>query len=617
MRDRGIAPRSTCRRSGPRERASPAALGPVLGGGGDRHQLANAALAPAAIWRVGWVWVLAISVLVPSAWAQAPVLRAGALRGAGTPGTAVATAPAGGPTAGAAQAEAAGESAPTDWMAVVDRFFERWLVRPLAAFIFYPVYSAARRDGTVATVPFVVAWLVAGAVFFTLRMQFINVRAFRHAIHLTRGDYDKSQDPGEVSHFQALASALSATVGLGNIAGVAIAIGAGGPGACFWLTVAGLLGMTSKFTECTLGQMYRHVDADGVVSGGPMHYLHAGLAELGWGRMGRVLAVVFTVMCVGGSFGGGCAFQVGQSLNALRQEVPALDQHPWIYGVFMALLAGAVIIGGIRSIAAVAGRIVPFMCGLYVLMVLYILATNAPLLGPAAGRILTEAFTLDAGLGGLLGVMVTGFQRAAFSNEAGVGSAAIAHSAAKTDEPVSEGIVALLEPFIDTVVVCNMTALVIIVTGVFEAPECRELVLRKQGAALTAQAFIHGGHHGFRWILYAVVILFAYSTLISWSYYGERCWTYLFGRRLSLVYKILFLVFAVLGSIVTEGNILNFSDLLILGMAFPNIAGVVFLSGRVRRALDAYWAKYRSGVLERPPRSDGGEPRRHGKRRQP
>lgn len=501
-------------------------------------------------------------------------------------------------TPGEADADEA-PSAPQGWMAQVDSFFGKYLVAPMLAVLFFDFWTEKYLG---VKIPFVVVWLMAGAVFFTLRMGFINVRGFWHAIRLTRGDYDNPDEPGEVSHFQALASALSATVGLGNIAGVAIAVGTGGPGATFWMVVVGLLGMSSKFTECTLGQMYRKVANDGTVSGGPMHYLRDGLAEMGLKPLGQALAFVFAILCVGASFGGGNAFQVGQSLDAIRQDVPILDQHPWIYGIIMAVLAGAVIIGGIKSIGAVASKIVPTMCLAYVLMCLFILLENATQIPAAVASIFQGAFTLKAGLGGAIGVMIIGIKRAVFSNEAGVGSAAIAHSAAKTTEPVSEGIVALLEPFIDTVVVCTMTALVIIITGVYDAdryPEYVTLVASDSGAALTTAAV--SGEHGlfwFKYVLYLAVILFAYSTLISWSYYGERSWTKLFGPKSSMAYKVLFLIFTVLGSIVTTGNILAFSDLLILGMALPNILGLALLSGRVRRALDEYWGKYQRGELD-------------------
>lgn len=485
------------------------------------------------------------------------------------------------------------------WEKKIDNFFKKYIVDKLKAVLFYD-FGTEKWLG--ASVPFVVAWLFVGATFFTIRMGFINLRAFRHAIHLVRGDYDNPEETGEVSHFQALSSALSATVGLGNIAGVAIAIGTGGPGATFWMIVVGLLGMTSKFTECTLGQMYRKVAPDGTVSGGPMHYLRDGLAELNFKPLGSLLAILFTILCICASFGGGNAFQVSQSLGAVRMEFPWLHENPWCYGLVLAFFVGVVIIGGIRSIGAVASKIVPFMCTAYVLMALYIIFANFSHVDDALVSIWDGVFTPRAAWGGFLGVLVTGIRRAAFSNEAGVGSAAIAHSAARTDEPVSEGIVALLEPFIDTVVVCTMTALVIIITGVYDPhanPELASYIANDKGAALTAVAV--SGEHGvswFRWILYMAVILFAYSTLISWSYYGERCWTHLFGERSSMVYKVIFVVFTFLGSVVTAKNALGFSDYLILGMAIPNILGLYFMSGKVKRALDDYWGRVKSGEIK-------------------
>lgn len=491
------------------------------------------------------------------------------------------------------QAEGDGKSS---WMKDVDAWFGTHIVSNAEKVLFFNFWT----DQWLGTsVPFVVVWLFLGATFLTLRMGFINLRGFKHAVDLTRGVYDTPGEPGEVSHFQALSAALSATVGLGNIAGVAIAIGTGGPGATFWIIVVGLLGMTAKFTECTLGQLYRVSDEDGRVLGGPMRYLKTGLADLGLAPLGKVLAWVFMILCIGASFGGGNAFQVGQSLEAIRGDVTLLQQYPWIYGIVMAVMVGIVIVGGIRSIGAVAGRIVPFMCMAYVVAALYILAVNANEIPAAFQKIFVEAFSPNAAFGGFLGIVVIGIQRAVFSNEAGVGSAAIAHSAAKTDEPVSEGIVALLEPFIDTVVVCTITALVVIVTGAYEAPEMKDAIANSQGAKLTLHAFITGGPDWFRYILYLAVVLFAYSTCISWSYYGERCWVELFGARTSIVYKALFLGFTILGSIITRGNVLAFSDLMILGMSFPNLLGVFILSGLVKRRLDLYWGKYKRGEISR------------------
>ncbi|MFC1757455.1 alanine/glycine:cation symporter family protein [Planctomycetota bacterium] len=480
---------------------------------------------------------------------------------------------------------------PGDWQSKIDAVFGKYLVAPLATVLFADLGTG---------IPLVVAWLTAGATFFTIRMGLINFRGFWHAIRVTKGDYDDPKDTGEVTHFQALTSALSATVGLGNIAGVAIAVGTGGPGAVFWMVLAGFIGMTSKFVECTLAQMYRQVDADGRISGGPMRYLKDGLAEQGLGALGGVLAVVFAVLCIGGSFGGGCTFQVVQSLGVVQEAVPVLKDYPWIYGLVLSVLVGIVIIGGIKRIAATAEKLVPSMCVIYVVTALAILGMNYDKIGWAFGEIFRGAFSLEAGAGGFLGVMVIGIKRAAFSNEAGVGSAAIAHSAAKTEFPVREGIVACLGPFIDTVVICTMTGLVIVITQAYDTtvfPEHARIIADNEGARLTSNAF-GSVISWFPWVLTIAATLFAYSTIISWSYYGERCWTYLFGPRASLSYKIIYCVFVFLGSIITATNILEFSDLMILSMAFPNILGLVLLSGKVRVALDKYWAQYKAGEFK-------------------
>lgn len=505
-------------------------------------------------------------------------------------------------------ADGAAATAPPAWVqrlnqsfANIDAWFGRWIVAPLATVLFFDLLAPLTWLGLPrpsASLPIVVAWLFCGAVFFTLRMGFINFRGFKHAISLTMGHYDDASKPGEVTHFQALASALSATVGLGNIAGVAIAVGTGGPGAVFWLVVAGLLGMTSKFTECALGQMYRKTLPDGTVSGGPMHYLKDGLATKGLPGLGAVLATAFTILCIGGSLGGGCMFQVGQSMQAVQRQLPILIDHPYLYGLAMVVMAGVVIIGGIKRIASVADKIVPLMAGLYVLMAIYILAVHWNHIPGAVAEIVSGAFNPAAAYGGALGVLVIGIRRASFSNEAGVGSAAIAHSAAKTDEPVSEGIVALLEPFIDTVVICTMTGLIIVITGVYADPAQQPLIVGNKGAELTANA-VGSVVNWFPMLLALIVFLFAYSTLISWSYYGERCATHLLGPRASLPYKILFLCFVFLGSILAPTNVLDFSDLMILAMAFPNVLGMYILAGDVRRRLDDYWGRYQAGELKR------------------
>lgn len=453
-------------------------------------------------------------------------------------------------------------------------------------------------------VPLAVLWLVIGATYFTFRMNFINIRAFRHAVRLVLGKYDNDEDEGEVTHFQALTAALSATVGLGNIAGVAVAISTGGPGAMFWMMLAGLLGMTSKFAECTLAQIYRRINPDGRVMGGPMCYLSQGLKDHfpGNGAMkglGGILSILFAVMCIGGSLAGGNAFQVKLSLGAVAQTIPALSNYSWIYGLLMAFFVGIVIIGGIRSIARTTEKIVPFMCGIYVLAGMAIIILNIQKVPASFVAIVDGAFNPDALYGGIIGVLIIGFQRAAFSNEAGVGSAAIAHSAAKTEFPVREGIVASLGPFIDTIVICTMTALVMIITGAYNDPQYADLIAANEGAALTSEAMDSQIPY-FKYVLSVSVILFAYSTMISWSYYGERCWAFLFGdsQKVSMAYRILFLVFVVLGSIVSATNVLDFGDLMILGMAFPNILGVLLLSNRVKKELDSYWTRYKSGEFD-------------------
>jgi len=462
----------------------------------------------------------------------------------------------------------------------------------LAKVFFYDVMPGSGE------MPFIVAWLVVGAIFLTVRMGFVNLRMFRHAYFIIRGRYQVPGAQGEVSSFQALTTALSATVGLGNIAGVAIAIIIGGPGATFWMIVAGLLGMTSKFTEATLSQMYREVRPDGHIMGGAMEYLSRGLAEKGLAPLGKALAILFCVLAIGASLGGGNAFQVNQAMNAVKQQIPIFASDPWIFGLIMSFMVGVVIIGGIKRIAHTAEAIVPTMVFIYVLACLWIIITHASHIPDAFGKIFTEAFTPAAGVGGLIGVLVQGFKRAAFSSEAGIGSAAIAHATAKVKYPVRQGIVALMEPFIDTVIICTMTALVIIITGVYDSPETAEMVKNKEGAALTAYAF-GTVVSWFPIVLSASVVLFAYSTMIAWSYYGERCWTYMFGEKSSMAYRIIFLMFVVIGSMTSAGNILEFSDLLLLGMALPNFIGLYLLHGKVREALAQYLFRLRTGELDR------------------
>ena len=453
-----------------------------------------------------------------------------------------------------------------------------------------------------SNVPFIVIWLIFGAITFTVIMRFVNIRGFKHAVHLVQGKYDDPDDPGEVSHFQALTTALSATVGLGNIAGVAIAISIGGPGATFWMIVAGLLGMSSKFTECTLGVKYRLIDENGVVSGGPMYYLRDGLRKKGMKWLGVVLSGLFAVLVIGGSFGGGNMFQANQAFSQLAYIVPTISDYGAWFGIILAILVGIVVIGGIKSIARVTDKIVPFMALLYVGTALVIIALNIDHTGEAFRLIWDGAFSPDALKGGIIGVLIVGFQRAAFSNEAGVGSAAIAHSAVKTDKPITEGFVALMEPFVDTVIICTMTALVLIFTGTYENP------LGLEGAQLTSKAF----EKVFFWFPYLLVIaifLFAFSTMISWSYYGLKGFDYLFGglfQRLfgsrsvaRYTYFVLFLAFIVIGSSSNLGSVITFSDMMILAMGFPNILGLLILAPEVRKDLNDYWTQLKSGEIKR------------------
>lgn len=476
-------------------------------------------------------------------------------------------------------------------------------------------------------VPIVVILLVGGAGFFTVYFGFVNVRKFPLAINVVRGKYDhieEGSDPvtteslnvvdgdipetirkegqeGEVSHFQALATAVSGTVGLGNIAGVAVAIAVGGPGATFWMIVCGLIGMSSKFVECTLGVKYRDVDAEGTVYGGPMYYLSKGLGEKGFTKLGKTLAVIFAILCVGASFGGGNAFQSNQAtvqlISMLGLEGGAVKT---IIGIVLAALVALVILGGIKSIAKVTGRIVPFMAAIYVAACLFIIVSNIGFIDDAFGLIMKGAFSPEAGLGGLLGVLITGFQRAAFSNEAGAGSAAIAHSAVKTRYPASEGIVALMEPFIDTVVVCTMTALVIIMfnsDGAFtygNLDASNNVILNATGEALggvdlTSMAF-EAVLPWFPYILTLAIILFAFSTMISWSYYGLQSWKYLFGKgkRADMTFKVLFLLFVVIGAAAKLDAVIKFSDAMILALVFPNMIGLFFLFPKVNEELKKY-----------------------------
>jgi len=483
----------------------------------------------------------------------------------------------------------------------------------ISSIVFFEVFKGA---------PFVIILLVFSALFFTLYFGFPNFRYFITSINIVRGKYDSldghvsnaeefvidgetkdnvnnDDKDGEVTHFQALATAVSGTVGNGNIAGVALAIALGGPGATFWMIICGLLGMSTKFVECTLGVQYRDIGEDGTVYGGPMYYLSKGLKEKGFAKLGKVMAVLFAVFCIGGSFGGGNAAQSNQATIVLK-DLFGLEYSGAgaIIGVVLAILVGIIIIGGIKRIASVTEKVVPFMAVLYIIACLYIIFSNYSLIDDALGLIITEAFNPKAiGVGSLIGVLLVGFKRAAFSNEAGAGSASIAHSAVKTKYSASEGMVALLEPFIDTVVICTMTALVIIIFnfgGAFEygGDGLGGIMIdgiTYEGAGITSKAFAQYIPYSGVFLTIAVV-LFAVSTMISWSYYGLQSWKFLFGRGklADITYKLLFLAFVVIGSAASMNSIWGFSDAMIFAMVFPNMIGLFFLFPVVKKQLKRY-----------------------------
>ena len=458
--------------------------------------------------------------------------------------------------------------------------------------------------------------LIIGATYFTFYFRFINFRGFFTSINIVRGKYDDIDHheslvgagdstpggdaietiaveghEGEVSHFQALTAALSATVGLGNIAGVAIAVSIGGAGATFWMIVAGVLGMASKFVECTLGVKYRDIGEDGTVYGGPMYYLTKGLKSKGLEGLGKVLAVLFAIFVIGGSFGGGNMFQVNQAFQLVESitggEASFLHGRGWLFGLVMAVFVGIVIIGGIKKIAKVTDKIVPFMVVIYVAASLFVIIANYNMIGGAFAQIFNGAFSPEGVAGGAVGVLVQGFRRAAFSNEAGVGSASIAHSAVKTKYAASEGMVALLEPFIDTVVVCTMTALVLVITG--NVTSANAGLNDAQAILLTSGAF-ESVISWFPYVLTVAVVLFAFSTMISWSYYGFQGWAYLFGRskKMEYTYKLIFCVFVVIGAAASLGSVIGFSDAMIFAMMVPNMVGLVILAPKVKDELTKY-----------------------------
>lgn len=449
-----------------------------------------------------------------------------------------------------------------------------------------------------ANFPIIVGWLLLAALIFTVYFGFVQFKRVGMAVDIIRGKYTdpNSKEDGEVSHFQALTTALSGTVGLGNIAGVGAALAIGGPGATFWMILCGLLGMASKFCECTLGVKYRTILPSGVVSGGPMYYLSQGLGERGLGGLGKALAIGFALMCILGSLGGGNMFQANQAHAMLTYAFDIPSEYGVITGLVLAALVFSVIVGGMPSIASVTEKVVPWMAALYIGMAVVVIGSNLDQVGPAFSAIFTGAFTGEGVVGGFIGALIQGLKRATFSNEAGVGSAAIAHSAVKTKEPITEGLVSLLEPFVDTVIICTMTALVITIAGLNTGPFDGSGLT---GVTLTAASFTETAGF-FKYTLALAVIMFAFSTMISWSYYGLKAWTYLFGegKATELVFKVMFCVFVVIGATIQFGAVIDFSDAAIFAMSIFNILGLYFLMPVVKKELQSFVARVKSGEIK-------------------
>jgi AGCS family alanine or glycine:cation symporter len=481
----------------------------------------------------------------------------------------------------------------------IDQAIDR-AITPIATSISEIVFYSVTVGGT--EVPLVVAWLVAGALFTTFYFGFINIRGLGHALRLVRGLYDKPGQPGEVSHFQALTAALSGTVGIGNIANVAVAISIGGPGVTFWMILAGFLAMSLKLAECTLGVKYRRENPDGSVSGGPMYYLRRGFADLGWVRTGKVMGGFYAATMVVTCLGSANMFQSNQAYAQFVQVTGGtagswFADKGWLFGIVMAACVGAVTIGGIKSIGRFTEKVVPFMALLYVGAALVVIAMNFDALPFAVKAIITGAFTPQGVTGGAIGVAVMGFQRAVFSNEAGVGSAAIAHSAVRTSEPMSEGLVALLEPLIDTVIICTITALVI-TTTLYHHPELSQV---DGGIRMTSTAFASR----ISWAPYLVTVaalLFAFSTIVTWSYYGLKGWTYLLGegRRTTISFMAIYCGFVALGSTIQLRNVLAFSDAMMFLACAPNVLGIYLLAPTIKRELKSYFRRVAAAEGTRP-----------------
>lgn len=477
----------------------------------------------------------------------------------------------------------------------------------LTAFVFDLGFPVA---GT--TFPWIVAWLVLAAAIFTIYFGFVQFRAFGLAVKILRGKYTRKDEPGEITHFQALTSAVSGTVGLGNIAGVGVAVTIGGAGATFWMVLAGLLGMCTKFVECTLGVKYREIHEDGTVSGGPMHYLRKGVAERIPGAfgtvLGKVLAGFAALFLLAFGIGGGNMYQANQTFAQLQSvtggETGALGGAAagFIFGIALAALVGAVIFGGITSIGRVTSRLVPAMAIMYVAACLIVIIVNIGQVPAAFGAIFAGAFTAEGVAGGTIGALIVGFTRAAFSNEAGLGSASIAHSAVRTENPVTEGYVALLEPFIDTVVICTMTALTIVIAGSAFWTDAQAAYVTSgetaDGVLVTSSAF-ETVIPWFPYVLTLAVALFAISTMITWGYYGQKAWTYLFGKSVftERIYQGVFCYFIVVGSVLTFGSVLDFADAVLFLLALFNITGLYILAPVVKQEMRDYREKLRTGEV--------------------
>ena len=499
-------------------------------------------------------------------------------------------------------------AAPEPSAVPLDQRIDAWF-RPISDALSNVIFYSVRVGGTDAaplTFPLILGWLILAGVVCTLYFRFINITGFLHGLRLLRGKYSDPRSPGEVSHFQALTSAVSGTVGLGNIAGVAVALSIGGAGATFWMIVAGLLGMSTKFVECTLGVKYRLVNADGTVSGGPMYYLSRGIAE-NYPRLkglGLTLAALFAVCTLLGAIGAGAMFQANQAYSQFFAitggDAGPLAGRGWLFGIGLAVLTGVVVVGGISRIGQVTAKLVPSMAVIYVLGCLAVIGVNIEQVPSAFGAILQGAFTAEGVQGGVLGALIQGFRRAAFSNEAGLGSAAIAHSAVRTRDPVTEGFVALWEPFIDTVLICTMTALVIIISGELAALQGSGLSGSAQGVQLTSQAFASVSSW-FPYVLTGVVFLFAYSTMITWAYYGTKAAGYLSreSRAAQVLFNLVFLAMIVIGCTLSLGSLVDFADSLLFIMAIPNLIGVYLLLPVVKRELAEYRGKLKEGMIRR------------------